>query len=298
MRRVNLTMAVTEESTTLPGRFAPAPMRPTPRAGRERPTRGRRDLCGALVVAILLGSGIPARGALTTSACVAKKFKVWAALRKCQAGETAKALVGKPADLGKCQTKFQAALPKITAAAAKAGIACRYQDNGDGTVIDYDTGLQWEKKTAGACSSAPQLCVADADCPGGTCTPTAHYVRDQVPWRDAMAYAGASTSEDGATTSQAFLGNYTDWRLPTVGELETILDLSQSGCPTLETATPGTACIDPIFGPSFYGYYWTASSRNDQDAWTILFVKGYPGGNTFIFPKTTLLNVRAVRSAL
>src|SRR5262249_36846699 len=38
-----------------------------------------------------------------------------------------------------CQAKFSGAL-------TKAGTACRFLDNGDGTVSDLDTGLVWEKK--------------------------------------------------------------------------------------------------------------------------------------------------------
>jgi len=36
-----------------------------------------------------------------------------------------------------------------SAKATKAAIACRYRDNADSTITDYDTGLMWDKKTAG-----------------------------------------------------------------------------------------------------------------------------------------------------
>ena len=53
-----------------------------------------------------------------------------------------------PADLAACDLVLQTALAKISAKATKAVIACRYRDNGNGTVTDYDTGLQWEQKNS------------------------------------------------------------------------------------------------------------------------------------------------------
>jgi len=99
----------------------------------------------AVLVALLLAASV-ADAALTTGTCLAQKRVAWATLRKCQGTEEAKQLKGKTADLAQCLTKLQTALAKITAKATKAAIACRYRDNGDGTVIDYDTGLQWEQK--------------------------------------------------------------------------------------------------------------------------------------------------------
>jgi len=39
-------------------------------------------------------------------------------------------------------------MAKLNKNASDAGIGCRYRDNGDGTVIDFDTALQWEKKNS------------------------------------------------------------------------------------------------------------------------------------------------------
>src|SRR5262245_8728824 len=116
----------------------------------ERGTRAtwcRRAVWGAVVAGMVLAGGVvPAGAALTTPACLAKKLKEWGNLRKCQATETGKALQAKPADPGKCQAKLDARLATLNAAATDWAIACRYVDNGDGTVTDYDTGLQWEQK--------------------------------------------------------------------------------------------------------------------------------------------------------
>ena len=97
------------------------------------------------------GGFASAHAALTTPACLAKKLTAWGNLRKCQATENGKALQGKAADPGKCQTKFNDKLATLNAQATGAAIACRYGMNTGtqaGTVTDYDTGLQWEQKDA------------------------------------------------------------------------------------------------------------------------------------------------------
>jgi hypothetical protein len=95
---------------------------------------------------MLLGGVTSAHAALTAPECLAKKLTAWGNLRKCQATQNGKALQGKSADLAACQTKLNATLTKLDAKATAAAIACRYGVNGNGTVTDYDTGLQWEQK--------------------------------------------------------------------------------------------------------------------------------------------------------
>jgi hypothetical protein len=47
-----------------------------------------------------------------------------------------------------CQARFANALDAIRADATVAAIPCRYRDNGDNTVTDFDTGLMWAKQNA------------------------------------------------------------------------------------------------------------------------------------------------------
>lgn len=246
----------------------------------------RRGLTIVAVAALLLGSFASAHAALTTPACLAKKLKEWGNLRKCQATENGKALQAKSADPAKCQTKFDANLAKLTAKAAEAAIACRYGANGDGTVTDYDTGLQWEKKTG--CSENFCFCVAgDPHCVGTTYT-----------WGDAVSYVNGTTV-DGSVLSGAFAGfaGHSDWRLPTIVELLGILDPSVAGCST----NGGPACIDPIFGPTgspFFYTYWSATAdyySPDDNAWVGTFRPNFP---SFEDHKTSSYYVRGVRSAL
>src|SRR6185436_17550709 len=104
--------------------------------------------CVVVVGVVLMGAARPAQAILTTPTCLAKKLSEWGSLRKCRATEEGKRLRGKSADAASCQRRFDATLATLNARATAAGIACRYQVNGDGTVTDYDTGLQWEQKTA------------------------------------------------------------------------------------------------------------------------------------------------------
>ncbi len=232
------------------------------------------------VVTLLLTTGI-AHAAFTTPVCLAKKRTAWGNLRKCQATEEAKQLQGKPADLAKCQTKFDAKLAAASDKATEAGVPCRYGDHGDGTVIDYDTGLQWEKKTG--CSGSLCICVAgDPHCVGLT-----------YSWDAAVIYVNG-TADDPSVLAGTFAGfaGHSDWRLPTIMELQGILDPSVAGCGIR------LACVDPIFGVTASDYYWSATTGENTplDAWLIAFAPGaFP---SFTVEKRTASAVRAVRSAL
>ena len=107
-----------------------------------------------------------------------------------------------------------------------------YTDNGDGTISDTNTGLMWAQDDDGV----------------------------TLDWQDALAYAESSDK-----------AGYTDWRLPNVKELQSIVDYSYSPTAT-DSANVGPA-IDPLFTCSQlpsdvqeagytddYGYYWTGTS--------------------------------------
>jgi len=84
-------------------------------------------------------------------------------------------------------------------------IACRYGDNGDGTVTDYDTGLQWEQKTDDASVHDKDNTYAWSDGGGGFTQP------DGAAFKVFLGTLNNGTSSEGSATSGCFAG-HCDWR--------------------------------------------------------------------------------------
>jgi hypothetical protein len=131
-----------------------------------------------------------------------------------------------------------------------------YIDHGDGTVTHAPTGLMWQRCSKGQVWS------------GGTCTGSAAtYIADQATLQT-DTYAGQS-----------------DWRLPTIAELATLVDYTTTSNPlnaTLFPATPKTS-------------FWSSSAyvSNASYAWTVSFSYGGSSGS----PKSIAYPVRLVRVA-
>jgi hypothetical protein len=111
-----------------------------------------------------------------------------------------------------------------------------YKVNGSLVTVDNRTGLMWITDPSGAGM-------------GGKYT-----------------WEGALSECEGQTYS-----GYTDWRLPNIRELESMVDYSKISGPTINvTYFPGTQGTQPA-------YYW-ASTTYTQDAsyaWVVNFAKGY-----------------------
>ena len=148
-------------------------------------------------------------------------------------------------------------------------------DNGDGTVTNNVTGLMWEQKTG--------TLGSPVSCP---CTDP-HNVNNYYTWSvggyvgidpvgtlftDFLAKinGGASNYTDVSITPFA---QYNDWRIPTVVELQSILDTSAAGC------NAGLPCINAVFGPTQAWDYWSSSSSagNPLNAWYVFFPTGSVG---------------------
>lgn len=89
------------------------------------------------------------------------------------------------------------------------------------------------------------------------------------------------------------LGGHDDWRLPTINELETIVDYGR-----VEGKPVGSlGSIDPVFqyvkGPTNFLYYWLSTTylSNSSQAWMVYF----KNGSGQFGSKTFDNNVRCVR---
>jgi hypothetical protein len=217
-----------------------------------------------LALALIFAARV-AEAALTTPKCLVLKRQAWGALRKCELGEELKRLKGKATDFAKCQTKFDEKIAKIDGKAVAAQIACRFGNNGDGTITDYETGLQWEKKNGGF----PLLCLIDDP----------HCVTEQFTWLQAARFVDAGGDDSSVT---CFFG-HCDWRLPTAVELRSILIDPCSTAP----------CIDPTFGGTSSDRYWSGSNNDSTFRW-VDFSNATSGGSA----SSESNHVRAVRQGL
>ncbi len=102
-----------------------------------------------------------------------------------------------------------------------------FVDNNDGSITDKATGLTWMQADSGA----------------------------GMDWSKALAYCESSQAS-----------GQSDWRLPNVKELQSIVDYSRS------PATSNSAAIDPVFkatpitdeaGQVDYPFYWTSTTHAD-----------------------------------
>jgi hypothetical protein len=117
--------------------------------------------------------------------------------------------------------------------------ASRFSDNGDGTVTDTVTGLEWLK---------------DAGClPAAT-------------WASALVEVSGLKSGACGLTDGSSAGT---WRLPNLNELESLVDVAASG-PALTVGNPFVGVLTNVLG----GIYWSSTSYFGGDlgsptAWAI-----------------------------
>ena len=203
-----------------------------------------------------------------------------------------------PAQLAQCRSDLAAAQSfpasgQITTYGAgsdgdvQAGAILSYTDNGDGTITDNNTGLMWEKK----------------DDSGGI-----HDVNPTYTWG---MYSAPHTMNGTMVTAflaalnsaEGFAG-HTDWRIPNLRELQSIVDYQipypgpTLGAPFHHAATCGgcvevTATTCSCTAPA---YYWASTTfRGDPNyAWSVNFELG------LVTPanKSLALSVRAVRGGM
>ena len=153
------------------------------------------------------------------------------------------------------------------------GLARAYRDNGDGTITDRKTGLTWEKESA------------DGSIHDGTI----HY-----GWTAAFGKL--------ATLNAASFAGHTDWRLPNVVEMQSIMDygvVQSLSTPAVAPAfdigcAPGCTVLACSCNGGFF--YWTSTTTagDRRFAWSGWFQDGVMTPQF----KTNPLAVRAVRGGL
>jgi len=199
----------------------------------------------------------------------------------------------------------------------------RFVDNGDGTITDHRTGLMWEKKD-GLNGRPNEVDLHDADNTyqwAGSCLPSSLEVLCQ-PTAEALricpagepgctACAGGQTCDRGPSNQPtifewivqlngaAFAG-HADWRVPTLEELESLVDRTRANPATApEFSSPGcdAGCDDPTdvtCSCTALRFYWSSTpvAERGSRAWSVRFDLGTveAGGLTFDVP------VRAVRT--
>jgi hypothetical protein len=183
--------------------------------------------------------------------------------------------------------------------AIKAGAALSYADNGDGTITDNNTKLMWEKKDqasgglhnwanvyswSGLCSVlTTKSCGTDADfgVSGGACKAKGPMTIFQ--WV-AQLNMGAG-----------FAG-HTDWRVPNVKELESIVNYQNfnPAAGAAFNASCSLGCTVATCSCTQSGDYWSATTfvGSPGYAWGVYFADG----DVFDYNKTYEFYLRAVRS--
>lgn len=150
-------------------------------------------------------------------------------------------------------------------------------------MTDNKTGLMWEQKvTCGAQDFANPRCKENVyawSAASPFTEPTG------TLYSDFLERLNNLKSPNEGTTTTCF-GNYCDWRIPTVGELRSILSAPFPLCVS-------ALCIDPAFGPTQASYYWSSGSIPGYPAfaWGVYFNNGFVNGGT----KTITSYARAVR---
>jgi hypothetical protein len=182
--------------------------------------------------------------------------------------------------LSNCRVEYTDTWAKLQTRAPLAGSVCvgaRLVDNGDGTVTDNLTALQWEKKDNG--DGIPNFAdLHDAD--------------NWYAWSvftETAANGTVYTSFLSSLNSACFAGQC-DWRLPTMMELQTIL------AEPYPCQTGITICIDDVFGkPAPLDTFYWSSTSDDPDARVVDF---YFGSADFRLKTNEVAVARGVRAGL
>jgi Protein of unknown function (DUF1566) len=167
----------------------------------------------------------------------------------------------------------------------------RFVANGDGTVTDNQAGLMWELQT-NTCSGGAVTCTTNQYTWSSTgALADGTLFTSFIAGLNGGDYYNPSVGQVVNAGPGSCLANHCDWRIPTLAELQTIVQITAAGC---KTTAP---CIDPIFGPTAplsQSAYWTNStySAGTSGGYLVYFLDGA----VLTDNKTQANYARAVRS--
>lgn len=141
-----------------------------------------------------------------------------------------------------------------------------FTDNGDGTITDQATGLTWEKLSDDGS-------IHDKD--------------NTYTWANAFAKV--------ATLNSTVFAGHSDWRVPNLRELESLVDASTFNPATYSAFSPGCAVFCTVLSCSCTAssLYWSSTTLAavPSEAWSV----GFNVGNVSFNVKSSALYARAVR---
>lgn len=157
--------------------------------------------------------------------------------------------------------RFTAEPPSCNSPLPAATPDSQLADQGNGTILDLRTGLQWKQ-----CSE------------GQNSTSTCNGQAASYTWEDALNVA------EQVNTSGGFAG-FTDWRIPNVKEFLSIVE---------------TACANPAINSRRFpntpaSRYWTSSAYANHSGYT--WYMQFSSGNVHDFYRVNMRHVRLVRDA-
>lgn len=167
--------------------------------------------------------------------------------------------------------------------------ATRFVDNGDGTITDHKTWLMWEKKSLDA-----SIHYMDSHPTWNNGTALLFYAPNGTAFTDFLGILNSCVDDHSGGMTGGFAG-HCDWRIPTILELETIVDTSRSPTvPAIFDTNCALDCAVTSCSCTAAGFHWSNTTYSGLGS----YVQGvdFSDGSSVFSLKNVGNHVRAVRS--